>query len=825
MICLLTAFILMAYYLIVIIMSLRIVSYNCNGLNLYSKRASLFNYLKNTSFDICCLQETHAENSFSTDDWNKLWGENSIWAYGTKHSRGVGIIFNRNLNVDVTSKFVDIEGRLIAVDVKINNIGFRLLNVYAPNKPSERKLFFQNMQQFLLFNSSMILCGDFNCVENAVLDKCGGNAALGELASGDLFTISHDYNLIDSFRILHPNIKLYSWCSPSKDIYCRLDRIYVSNTLVDVLLDASIDLTIALSDHSPVSIIIRCSDVALNATVAGPSLWKCNSSVVKDEYFRDDFVRLWYSLDSNAIKSSAWWDNCKCHFRSLIIAHSQRLALAKKIDIKSLQAEIADLQSNNTISFDVKRNTLSELQTQLELLLSSKLEGAKIRSKAVYLDTHEKLSSYFLRTEKRNAVRKEMSSVLTDRGEVTSQADIVDACVHFYSKLYSSEPISEGHKSFFLDDPSLPRLVASDANMLDGPITKDECVLALKAMANNKSPGLDGLTKEFYDILFPIIGDSFVCMINNSFSNGLLSDSQRTGLITLICKDTDHRSDLSYWRPISLLNYDYKIISKVIFLRLRNVMDSIVNIDQTCSIFGRSILDNLHLMRNVIDYVNSKNIKAAILSLDQSKAFDRVSHDYLFSVLDKLGFGENFISWIRLLYTDARSSIYVNGQVSVPFNISRSVRQGCSLSPLLYVLCMEPFAHKIRRDLFIKGLQLPGTADQVRISQYADDTNIVVCTMRSIDRVFFLVESYCLASASKLNKNKTWGIWLGGWRNCADTPCNNNWTNSYRKLCGVILGNGNFININWKDRRQKMSTAINIHSARALSIRGKCSCR
>ena len=93
--------------------------------------------------------------------------------------------------------------------------------------------------------------------------------------------------------------------------------------------------------------------------------------------------------------------------------------------------------------------------------------------------------------------------------------------------------------------------------------------------------------------------------------------------------------------------------------------------------------------------------------------------------------------------------------------------------------------------------------------------------MRSIDRVFFLVESYCLASGSKLNKEKTWGIWLGGWRNCADTPCNINWTNSYRKLCGVILGNGNFININWKDRRQKMSTAINIHSSRALSIRGK----
>ena len=90
----------------------------------------------------------------------------------------------------------------------------------------------------------------------------------------------------------------------------------------------------------------------------------------------------------------------------------------------------------------------------------------------------------------------------------------------------------------------------------------------------------------------------------------------------------------------------------MLFLRLRTVIDTIVNTDQTCGVVGRSILDNLHLMRNVIDYVNSKNLNAAIISLDQSKAFDRVSHNYLFSVLQAFGFGDNFIAWIRLLYTD-----------------------------------------------------------------------------------------------------------------------------------------------------------------------------
>ena len=141
-------------------------------------------------------------------------------------------------------------------------------------------------------------------------------------------------------------------------------------------------------------------------------------------------------------------------------------------------------------------------------------------------------------------------------------------------------------------------------------------------------------------------------MVNGCFDNGALSGSQRTGLITLICKDKDAAADLSNWRPITLLNYDYKIISKVIYMRLQNVISSIINIDQTCGIRGRSILDNLHLMRNIIDYANDKNIKAAVLSLDQSKAFDRVSHEYLFATLRAFGFGPTFIQWVQLLYTN-----------------------------------------------------------------------------------------------------------------------------------------------------------------------------
>ena len=135
-----------------------------------------------------------------------------------------------------------------------------------------------------------------------------------------------------------------------------------------------------------------------------------------------------------------------------------------------------------------------------------------------------------------------------------------------------------------------------DSKSLDGPITKEECIAAIKAMSSHPSPGLDGLTKELYSSVFNLIGDSFVEMINICLSNGCLSLSQRTGLKTVICKDPARSSELTNWRPISLLNCDYKIVSKVLCMRLRNVISSVISIDQTCSVVGCSILDNLGIL-------------------------------------------------------------------------------------------------------------------------------------------------------------------------------------------------------------------------------------
>lgn len=112
----------------------------------------------------------------------------------------------------------------------------------------------------------------------------------------------------------------------------------------------------------------------------------------------------------------------------------------------------------------------------------------------------------------------------------------------------------------------------------------------------------------------------------------------------------DDRRLAKNWRPISLLNTDYKLASKAITERLKNVMSSIVHQDQTCGVVGRSIFSNLHLIRDVLDMIDKTNETGILVTLDQEKAFDRVDHEFLMRTLSKFGFGPDFCNWISLFY-------------------------------------------------------------------------------------------------------------------------------------------------------------------------------
>jgi len=128
-----------------------------------------------------------------------------------------------------------------------------------------------------------------------------------------------------------------------------------------------------------------------------------------------------------------------------------------------------------------------------------------------------------------------------------------------------------------------------------------------------------------------------------------------------------------------------------------------------------------------VDFTSETKTPAAILSLDQEKAFDRVDWAFLFRILANFGLGASFISWVTLLYTNIRSAVLVNGYSSDYFWPSRGVRQGCSLSPLLYVISIEVLAVNLRYHPDIIGLQIPGSSSSLpTVALYADDTSVIV---------------------------------------------------------------------------------------------------
>ena len=386
----------------------------------------------------------------------------------------------------------------------------------------------------------------------------------------------------------------------------------------------------------------------------------------------------------------------------------------------------------------------------------------------------------------------------------------------FYTTLYSAAYLDAAEQTFFLNKIT-HRLSHTEAALCEGEITLEECTAALNSFATNKSPGVDGLSYEFYRAFWTLLGPDLISVLNASFNVGKLSLSQRTGIITLLYKKGD-KLDPKHWRPITLLCTDYKILAKVLTGRLAKVLHNVVSPCQTCGIPGRFSGEVVRVVQDCIDFANSSNLGGALLSLDQEKAFDRVDWAFLQQVLTSMNFGPSFRSWVRLLYNSLYSRILINGALGGPFSISRGVRQGCPLSPLLYVLAAEPISRAIQDSPDIDGFPLP-SGDRLKILQYADDTTCFVMSNNSLLSLTQLFQRYTKASGAKLNIDKTEGLLFGPWTARTDLPINLKWSTQSLIILGCRVGNS--ISPDWDTLLSQFRKKTTSWSGRSLSLQGR----
>ena len=278
---------------------------------------------------------------------------------------------------------------------------------------------------------------------------------------------------------------------------------------------------------------------------------------------------------------------------------------------------------------------------------------------------------------------------------------------------------NERHSSYFFNHHRT-KLSDIEKESCEGKISLQECHTALKAMSDNKSPGIDGFTLEFYKFFWNDIKIFLVRSLNASYDMGKMSITQRRGVITSIPKPIKLRFYLKNWRPISLICVDYKIASTVIANRLKIVLPSIISETQKGFLKNRCILENTRLLYDLMQKLDEEEGEGLLLLVDFEKAFDSLEWSFIERALNFFNFGESLRKWVKVFYTDIMITILYNGHLSTFFPIERGVRQGDPLSPYLFLICVELLADGIKANTNVKGIKTKDT--EFLIGQYADDT-------------------------------------------------------------------------------------------------------
>ena len=299
-------------------------------------------------------------------------------------------------------------------------------------------------------------------------------------------------------------------------------------------------------------------------------------------------------------------------------------------------------------------------------------------------------------------------------------------------------------------------------------------------------------------------------MFNDWLAQGACPGSITKGVITLLKKDSRHvRGDLDDYRPITLLNTELKILARVLANRLQLILSDLVGPEQNYAVKGRSIRDNLHLVRQILEGTKDDS-KAALINLDQSKAFDRVYHRFLAVVLETAGFKPEFRKWISILYHNPQAVVQVNGRCSGAFTIKQSVRQGCPLSTLHYFLALNPLLRRLRdrgAHPALRGIFLSGSV-RAKITAFADDITVFVSRRQDIVAVKEAVARYEKVAGAKVHIDKTEGLRLGSRRGSVPLPGPFRWSAGPIRILGVWLGPGLQLERNWLEVRAKVEARV-----------------
>ena len=526
-----------------------------------------------------------------------------------------------------------------------------------------------------------IIAGDYN----TVLSNIDSSSLPYKPRTVKLEEFMNENELLDVWRIQHPDEVDYTRIYISMNGIkggSRLDYILVSQSLLKFVSGSLIGVK-GGGDHCAIKMDLNFADNTKKVFRFPPSL-------LKDKMYRLKLKERIEQLRQDNIEASdqTLWELIKCEVRSVAVKHikqSRKIArqLVSEVEKKAHEQRVSQVQI-------VGKGADEEIDTLFE-------QSDKDRLKTNWANSYGKQgtsSKYFFNKIRNKLKYVDIQQIRDFHGNVTEDnSDVLQTAADFYDELYRYRPV---HTSQSWSDTVLPQIEEDDIADLDSDISLGELGSALKTLRKGKAPGNDGLMVEFYVEYWNIVGSFLHRALLDSINKNILGPSQRDGLIRLIPKKGKDLLEIANWRGICLLNVDYKIFTKALTIRLRDIMPKIIHPDQKGFVKDRRIAHAVYDLYAVQNIVEEEQLDVVLEALDIRKAFDSLSWDFLNHAYECFGFPEKFRAIIQMLYKERNIYISNRGELSTKLRAGRGCPQGDPLSPINFIVAIELFAARIR---------------------------------------------------------------------------------------------------------------------------------
>lgn len=578
---------------------LMILSLNVRGLKKdMTKITDIIKITKKLRPDFLLLQETHIDNNYLAQNiTQKLGFGEGVFSFG-KNYTGTAIIQISD-RWEITNRVTDnITGRTTIINIKKGTLTRTLINIYAPAHYQDRPTYYRNLTQTLaLHNNNIILAGDFNIT---LEDKDIVGTQIGPLRYGreELKHIIQTYNLKDCYRIINPQTHITDTTNktPGMDRHARIDRVYVGN-IDRVQQYKHINETLNFTDH-------KATFVTLNGNTVHPNKnphWKFNDSLLENKEYITYMQEIIQNYTPHYTSNRENWDELKQIIKDTTIYKATLITKERRNREKFIQEILGQAE---TLGTQLHPNII-KLREELDDIQTYKYKGAQIRGKQLHIE-EEKPTAIYLAIEQNKQKARIITQIRDTQGTLhTEPHELLNTFAEYYKNLFTKDKTDDTIQEHYLQYTK--QLTDQQKENIDKALDINNIHTAIEHLPTDSTPGPDGLTTLFYKTFIQYLLPHYRTMLNETFEEEGLPESQNISYITLIPKDSGDPIEITNHRPISLLNVDYKILSKFLMMTSNPHVDSIIHTDQAYTIKGRTITDHNHLIRDILTYTEDTN--------------------------------------------------------------------------------------------------------------------------------------------------------------------------------------------------------------------------